>query len=259
MGKKQERVNQMLSLFEEEKFLTAKQLSERLGFSEMTIRRDLSMLQTSNLVARGARSGTFTLAEQGPRLKEKYNFQSETVKNYLEKDRIGQFASTLIEPNDSVIIDTGTTTIRLACHISEDLCFSALCYNFNIFSELLNKSHVDLTLVGGQLNSATTSFSSNEGLETIRHFRANKYFLSASGIHEKLGLTCAYHSEIANKQAALRSSLVKILLADSSKFGFVRASYFGELDDIDVLITDENISPEWRDILREKNIKVYIV
>lgn len=259
MGKKQERINQTLLLFGEEKYLTAKQLSERLGCSEMTIRRDLSTLQASNLVVRGTKSGTFTLAEQNVHFKDTYNILDETVKNYANKDRIGQFASALIEPNEAVIIDTGTTTIRLAYHIPAELRFSALCYNFNIFSELLNKSHVDITLVGGQLNAATMSFSSHEELETIRNFRASKYFLSASGIHEKLGLTCSYHSEIANKKLALRSSLQKILLADSSKFGFVRASYFGELDDIDVLITDENISSEWQDILRERNIRLYMV
>ena len=103
------------------------------------------------------------------------------------------------------------------------------------------------------------SFSSTEGLQTIGQFRASKFFVSASGIHEKLGLTCGYRSELANKQCAIRSSLNIILLADSSKFGLVRSAYFGELDEIDSIVTDSNISEEWRELIKSKGIKLYIV
>lgn len=259
MNKKQERVNQILSVFNEKDCLSVKQLAERLNISEMTVRRDLSALQDANIIVRGIKAGTFSLASSSSHISENYELSLESTKSSAEKDRIGAFAATMIDPGEAVIIDTGTTTIRMVSHIPVDLEFSALCYNFIIFSELMKKKRPELTLVGGQINPATMSFSSTEGLQTIGQFRASKFFVSASGIHEKLGLTCGYRSELANKQCAIRSSLNIILLADSSKFGHVRSAYFGELDEIDSIVTDSNISEEWRELIKSKGIKLYIV
>lgn len=259
MSKKQERINQILNLFSEKDCMSCKQLSERLGVSEMTIRRDIQSLQESNIVARGAKAGTFSLVEHTTHAKEDYEVSVEASKYALEKDRIGKFAATLISPGDTVIIDTGTTTVRLAHHIPDDMEFTALCYNFGVFTELQRKRRADLILTGGQFNRQSLSFNSNEGIEAIGRFRANKFFVAASGIHDKLGLTCGYRSEIPNKQTSMSSSLTKILLADSSKFGTVRAAYFAELEDIDIMITDGNISDEWRELINAAGIRLYEV
>ena len=68
-------------------------------------------------------------------------------------------------------------------------------------------------------------FESVEGIGLYGRTRASKMFVSASGVHEKLGMTCAHNYEVVTKKAALESSLQKILVADSSKFGQVRPGY----------------------------------
>lgn len=259
MSKKQERINQILALFNEKEYLSCKQLAGRLGISEMTVRRDLAYLQESNIVTRGPRVGTFVLSALNAHTAEDYELSSEEIKNAPEKDAIGKFAVSLISPGDTLIIDTGTTTSRFAHNIPANLEFSALCYNFAVFKELMRCSSCDLTLAGGQFNSATSSFSSPECLATINQYRANKFFMAASGVHQTLGLTCAYKSEISNKRAAIHSSLTKILLADSSKFGCVRAAYFDEISTVDIIVTDSKLSQEWRDYITGLGINLYIV
>ena len=83
--------------------------------------------------------------------------------------------------------------------------------------------------------------------------------MGASGIHEALGLTCAHNYEVLTKKAAMNSSLTTILLADSSKFGLVRSAYVALLNSVDAIITDAGITEEWKNLIKNIGIKLYIV
>ena len=102
-------------------------------------------------------------------------------------------------------------------------------------------------------------FESSEGINIIKEHRATKYFFSASGIHEHLGMTCSYAFEVLTKRAGLASSVCKILLADSSKFGIITTSYFAKLNEADIIITDTGISGEWKKTIEDMGIELYIV
>lgn len=101
-------------------------------------------------------------------------------------------------------------------------------------------------------------FESPEGISLIKKTRATKVFVSAAGVHENLGVTCSNNYEVLTKQAIINSSLEKILLVDSSKFGVVKSAYFADLDDFDTIITDDGISNEWKEIIHTKGIKLII-
>src|SRR5690606_3879851 len=98
-------------------------------------------------------------------------------------------------------------------------------------------------------------FESAEGVSLIQRIRANKMFVSASGIHKELGITCANNYEVVTKRSALNSSYTKILLADSSKFGTIKQGYFAQLNDIDIIVTDNELSNNWRQFITEQGIK----
>lgn len=259
MSKKNERADLMLSLLEEQGSLSFNELSDLLNVSEMTVRRDVASLQEANLVMRGAKVGTVMLVPQNETFPRRYELFQEEKKSAPEKERIGRFAANLVEPSDTIIIDTGTTTVRMIAPIPDEYSFSALCFDFNVFRELDRKSQADIVLCGGTYMRSTGSFSSEEIVEMISRFRANKFFVSASGIHQKLGLTCGYRYELPIKRAAIHASLTKILLADSSKFGCIRTAYFGELKEIDVIVTDTGLSSEWEQRIRNMGIDLYLV
>ena len=71
-------------------------------------------------------------------------------------------------------------------------------------------------------------------------------------MYKRQGMTCAHNYEVVTKKAALESSLQKILVADSSKFGQVKPGYFAELEEIDEIVTDDGLSQEWQELIAEK-------
>jgi len=102
-------------------------------------------------------------------------------------------------------------------------------------------------------------FESTEGLQTIKNFRATKAFISAAGINAQFGVTCSNSYERKTKKVVIRSSMRKILIADSSKFGEIRSDYFAELSDFDEIITDSQIPQEYMDLIKELDITLRIV
>lgn len=112
---------------------------------------------------------------------------------------------------------------------------------------------------GGALNGNTLVFESPEGLSLVRRYRAGKAFFSAGGVSDRLGVTCVNAAEAELKKAALASSQTRILLADSRKFGSVKPAWFAELSDFDAIITDQGISLDFVEIVRERGIALHVV
>lgn len=258
LNKKEQRINDLISIIKEQPTMSVKDLAEILNVSEMTIRRDLEYLKTNNILNQA--HGIKYLTNNGiTSVDRNYDISTELIKYNTEKDKIGQFAATLIEPSDIIVIDSGTTTGAMSKYVPENINLTVFCYNYYTLSQLYNKQGVSIIFPGGYYHHTDQMFESSEGLNLIKNHRANKLFLSASGVHEKLGITCAHNYEVLTKRAVISSSLTRILLADSSKFSLVHAAYFAHLNEIDVIITDNGISQEWRAIIEEAGIKLYIV
>ena len=260
MKKKDQRVNNLLLLLQESPDLSVRDLAEMMNVSEMTIRRDLKYLKDNNLFIR---SHGIQIPIQTPasvtNIENEYTLHSEQTKFYKEKQKIGQFATTLINPNDTLILDAGTTIAEMSKFIPEHMNLNITCYNYYTLTQLFQKNGVQITLAGGLLHKADQMFESSYGNEMIRDHRASKFFMAASGIHEALGITCAHNYEVLTKKAAMSSSLTTILLADSSKFGLIRSAFVAPLSSVDTIITDDGISEEWQEILHNMGIKLYIV
>ena len=116
----------------------------------------------------------------------------------------------------------------------------------------MRKPLVNIIFPGGYFHPNGQFFESSQGIKLIEEIRVNKIFISASGIHENLGITCA-------KRTALQSAQTHILLADSSKFGKIRPAYFAQLSEIDMVITDNGLPHEWKEILAGNGIDLKIV
>ena len=259
MNKKLARINKIVDLLKENHTSSTKELAAYFNVSEMTIRRDLEVLSANNIIDMSY--GAIYYNEETPTKTSEQNYEvtNETGRLNDEKNRIGQFAASLIEPNDIIIIDTGSTTDQLARHIPDNVPMTVLCYNLNILSYIQKSSNIQLIFAGGYYHSNTQMFESVEGVQLIRRTRANKVFVSAAGIHERLGITCVHHYEVATKNAIIDSSVTKILLADSSKFGIIRPAYFSQLNDFDIIITDNQLSKVWVDYIHNLGIQLYLV
>ncbi|WP_294395448.1 DeoR/GlpR family DNA-binding transcription regulator [uncultured Clostridium sp.] len=258
MNKKLQRTNKIINILKEKNGATVKELALTLGVSEMTIRRDLEVLKSNNIINNVYGAAIYNPSNCIEKLESFYNIENELIKHENEKIKIGRLAASLINEDDIIIIDTGTTTEKLAEFINDNKNISVLIYNTNILMALSKKKNIKLIFSGGYFHPNTMMFESPEGISLIEKTRATKVFVSAAGVHENLGVTCSNNYEVLTKQAIIKSSLEKILLIDSQKFGVVKSSYFAELTDFDTIITDSGISEEWKNTINDLGIKLLI-
>lgn len=256
---KNNRVNYLLNRLSIDGFSSIKELSKKLEVSEMTIRRDLWELSKSNIVT--LIPGGAILKKNPPidKDEEKYLIQAAESLMLEEKIKISRKAASLIEPNDVIVIDTGSTTENLPKFIPENMPLTVICYALNILFNVYENKNWKLIFPGGYFHGDTLMLESPEGIEMIKRIRANKSFISAAGVSEKLGVTCATAYEKETKRAVIESSDKKILLVDSTKFGKIKISHFADLTDFDIIITDTGISKEFVNIIKNIGIKLYIV
>lgn len=260
MGSKNERAVQILELLKQNQTMTVHQLAKQFDVSEMTIRRDLELLKKTNELERSYGRATLPKGrEAAGHAAEPYDIRFEQIKNIEQKEQIAAYAATLIEPQDMLILDSGTTVGRLAQYVPENQNITVLCYNFGILSQLRKRNGVNIIFSGGYYYPEDQMFISPESSDFIRGHRANKAFIAASGFHQTLGITCIHSHEVEIKKADMASSASRILLLDSSKFGVVKPSFVAAPADIDILITDSGISKEWRRIVTEMGIDLRVV
>ncbi len=260
MAAKKDRLLQILELLKQNGTMSVKELAQKFQVSEMTVRRDLELLKKTNELERSYGCATLQKSRvQSNYNGEPYDLRFEQIKNSGVKESIAKYAATLIEPQDVLILDSGTTVYRLATFVPENQEITVLCYNFGILCELRKRMGVNIIFSGGQYFPEDQIFVSADSGEFIRSYRANKAFLAASGFHPTLGITCIHSHEVELKRSDIESSQTRILLLDSSKFGIVKSSFVTSPSDIDILITDSGISKEWRKIIREMDIDLRIV
>lgn len=259
MSKKEVRIANMEQILHKKGIVRVKEMAQLLDVSEMTIRRDVQLLEQTGRVKNlngmliSAEDNSFGVVSQ------KYDLLVQAKAQDQEKRAIGKFAASRISAGDSVMLDIGSSIEQIAQQVSGDIKFDAMCLTLNTLLSLLDKPLVTTALAGGYYQAGTQIFLSDEGIRFIRSVRANKLFLSAAGIHENLGISCANPYEVSAKKALLQSARYHILVADSSKFGVVRSSYFCDLDVIDEIITDDRLPESWVKLIEDRGIVLHRV
>jgi DeoR family deoxyribose operon repressor len=256
MGKKEDRLSQILALAQANTVVTYKALSDSMGVSTMTIRRDLDTLASQNVVKLIRGGAIYNQAQDTGA--PSYILQTQEEVYIEEKIRIGIKAASLLNPNDTFMLDSGSTAFCFAQAIPKDTNCTIICWALNVIQELITKPSCKLIVGGGAYHPEAQMFEGPEGISLLRNSRASKLFLTAGGFHETLGITCPLSYETGMKRAAIESSLTKILLIDSSKFGRVCQSYLTNISSVDIIVTDSKIPPHYQDFILEKGIKLLL-
>jgi DeoR family transcriptional regulator, deoxyribose operon repressor len=256
--KRQDRIENIIRAVHLSRGASIHELARALGVSEMTIRRDLEVLSESNRV-RLVHAGAVPVGGAAVGPVSGYSLVNEAVPGAEERMRIGQKAASLIEPGDVVIIDSGPTTEWLARSIPDDLPVTILCFALNVLLAARPGKEHAVVFPGGTFDPRTLVFDGPEGVSLVRRFRANKAFLTAGGVHEKLGATCTSPGEAELKKAAIACAQNRVLLADSRVFGAVKASWFADLAAFDAIVTDPGVSLGFVEALRQLGISLHVV
>lgn len=248
---KDERIEQLISLLQAQNGAAIKELAAQFNVSEMTIRRDLQVLEERNIVS----------LIHGAAIYNSHPYEVAIAKDNRagDKYRIGEKAVSLIKPNDVIIIDLGTTTEYVAKFLPDDIPLTVICYSSNALVEIYQKPNIEIYFSGGYYHHDSQMFESPEGINLIERISASKAFISAASINKKLSVSCVNEYEIKTKRAAIDSAEEKILLVDSSKFEQIRPGYFADLSEFDAVITDSNVDDEWIDTIKKLGIALHIV
>lgn len=259
MSKKAERHKEIIKVLQLRNGVTIRELSGLFNVSEMTIRRDLQILESENYVNLVHGAAIYNPKNDSDKIIKDYNLVTAKNKHNEAKNRIGKYAAGMIDNKDYIIIDTGSTTERIIPSVAIDKKFTLLCYSSNIMIPAITKPNIKIIMGGGLYQQDTMTFISPNNVDHLKRIRATKAFISAAGIDEQFGLTCMKDYEIDIKKTAMASSIEKILLVDSSKFGKVTSAYFGELEDFNMIITDKDLPEKWQDIIKDKGIELVMV
>lgn len=240
----EKRYELILELLDKKRSVTVPEIKDVLGVSESTIRRDLNALDKAGRLTKvfgGAVSsdGTFTGTE--PSVAQKMELQQE------EKRRIAQFAAGLIQPDDFVYLDAGTTT----GYILDYLPARSATFVTNAVSHAkrLAAAGNRVILIGGELKGTTEAVIGSQAILTIQGYHFTKGFFGTNGITRREGFTTPDTSEAIVKSTAMKQCKDVYILTDKSKFGEVSSVTFGGFTDAKILT--EEIPEEYED---SKNI-----
>jgi DeoR family fructose operon transcriptional repressor len=238
----QERHQYILRVLEERKAVTVIDLTKELNISESTIRRDLNAL---------AKMGKLNKVHGGATCLDTRN--SVTHEDQLEirrrfysskKDSIGRYAASLIEPEDFVYIDAGTTTASMIPYLEESNAIY-VTNAMDIATKLVRRGFTTYT-VAGRIRKITEAIVGSEAERSIYHYHFTKAFFGVNGISIEAGYSTPDIEEARMKRMAMEHSYQSFVLADSSKFSINSSVTFGNLSDASI-ITDKIMDAAYKE------------
>jgi DeoR family transcriptional regulator, fructose operon transcriptional repressor len=251
----EERQQAIADLLTQRGRLSVNELADRFTVTTETVRRDLTTLERAGIVRRvhGGAIPAASLSVLEIAVNERDLAQSD------QKDRVAVAALDLLPPTGgSVLLDAGTTTARLAGLLPIDATFTIFTNAVPIAGRLAGRPNVDLHVLPGRVRRTTQAAVGEETVEAIRRLRTDVAFVGTNGLSVAHGLSTPDASEAAAKSAMLRSAQRVVVLADSSKIGHESTVRFGDLEQVDVLVTDEGLSADDRATLTAHDIEVVV-
>lgn len=251
-NKREDRLQRLLYALKKADKFHLKDAAQMLNVSEMTVRRDLNGAASPLILL-----GGYIVIDPKNSPATHYFVSEQKMRQIAEKTHLGKQAAMLINDNDLVFFDCGTTTSYIIESIPDERVFSAICYSLNTFLALQEKPNCDVIMCGGKYRASNSIFipfgkSSGELGSTL----PDKAFISAAGVSLEFGVSCFNFDELLMKHQALQRSREKILVVDSSKFGEVRPAAIASLDEFTVLVTDQTPQRPYVDYCLKSNIEL---
>jgi DeoR family deoxyribose operon repressor len=188
-----------------------RELTGKFNVSEVIVGRDPSLLAQEYLIGLFPGGAILNRLEDN---ESRYLVTNEESVLTIGKLKIGQRAVSLVEPNETIILDVETTTEYMAKFMREDAAITVLCYTLNALVEVYKKKNCSIIFAGDYIHPQTMMFESTAGIELIKRTRADKAFVSAAGIHNELAATTVYPQELQAKKTILNSAKARILVVD---------------------------------------------
>ena len=235
--------------------MSVNQLAREYDVTTETVRRDLSTLERMGLVRRVhggvVPPATLSLIEAGLRERDHVNTES--------KERIARAAlDQLPSSGGTIVLDAGTTTSRLASVLPPEHALTVITHAVPIAARLAGQRQIDLRLLPGRVRRTTQAAVGADTVAALSHLKVDVAFVGTNGITAEHGFTTPDPDEAAVKRALIESGRRVVALADASKFGVDTAIRFASPGEIDVIVTDGDVSSADRRALTKAGVEVVV-
>lgn len=238
----------ILQTLEKEGFVSLAQLTELLQTSESTVRRDLESLEGSGQIRR-LRGGA---AYCGESLKP---FEARANQSTTQKQEIGRAAAALVQPDDAILIDGGTTTLEMARCLAGPA--QVVTNSIPIAHLLANQTSIELTMIGGVLFPKTGVALGPIAQQCLSGLHPRRLFMGAGGVSGE-ELFNSNQLLVDTERRMIEVAEEVILLVDHTKFGHRSLVPLCRLEVVDHVITDAGLGAEWKQRLEGMGIRLTI-
>lgn len=246
-----ERIRIIKNYLIENKQTEVNQLSQMLGVSEVTIRRDLEKLEEEEFLTRthgGAILGSIKEISSD-------NVEASLLKDYIE---IAKIAIRMINDGDVIMLTNGEINLEIAKQLTSKSKVTVLTNDLNIASHILETQSAKVVLLGGDIDYHTKAVFGTLTINNLSNFFVNRLFIEVDGISNNLYLTVSNIDMAAFIKAAAKNANERIIVCTASAFeknSFYRAGLVSDL--CDKLITNHTISEQQKNNIFNANIQLF--
>ena len=244
-----ERRQRILQTIEENGFISLTDLAARFAASESTLRRDLEHLDRIGQVRR-TRGGAAYVGESLTA------FEDRSGQAAPQKRRIGSAVAELIQPGETILLDGGTTTYEVArCLSGKPL--QVVTNSLPIASLMVNRPEVELIFVGGYLYPKTGVALGPLAVATLADMRVRRLVMSVGGLTAD-GLYNTNSLLVETERQMIAAADQVLVASDSGKFGRPALARIAPLSIADCIVTDDDITDEWKATFDAEGIQVVV-
>lgn len=249
--KKSERRRQILLELRLRPHVRISDLAERFNVSTETVRRDFDALADDGLVSRA--HGGASAPAQGPYP----GLDERTGARIAERERIGRLAARLVEEDETIMIDSGSTTIQMARALAWQGTRCTVITNSIPVAMTLGHGAQDVVMCPGEYLAAEAAVVGTETLEFLDRYHVDRCMIGASGFSAE-GASESVRGFAAVKRVMLRRAARRHLLIDSAKFGRKGLTLAGTLGDLDSIVVDRSPGPDLSMVLEQAGVEVMV-
>jgi DeoR/GlpR family transcriptional regulator of sugar metabolism len=248
-----ERRQQIAQILEAQQRVTVAELSQLFSVSEVTIRKDLTWLETQKIAVRTHGGAVLALAGTN-----EIGFDIREHLKQSEKDRIGAAAASMVQDGETIFIDASTTGLAMAQLLRSRRELTVVTNGLRSGMMLVGVPGISVLIPGGMLRETSFSLVGTWGAAMLKQIHISRAFLGARGFTLNEGLTDVNGEEVELKREIIASAREVVAIIDHSKWGQVALATFCPLEHIKMIITDAKAPHEMIELVRARDIEVSI-
>ncbi|WP_158606553.1 DeoR/GlpR family DNA-binding transcription regulator [Paenibacillus ginsengarvi] len=253
----EERYLRIMELVNRDGKATVAELSDALGVSPVTVRRDLEKLEEKELLVR-THGGAMALHSRVSEVAHEKSFSEKEEALVAEKERIAEAAAKLVNDEDAVLLTAGTTNMMLAKKLAGKKGLKVVTNAANIAVQIGNYADFEVILIGGKLRPKSYALVGPLAESTLASIRVDKLFLGVDGFDLREGLTTPNLSEANMDRNMISIAKEVIVVADHSKFGRVFFSHVAPLSVVHKVVTNRELDARTCDRIRDLGIQLIV-